>query len=109
MKKLFPILCLACVMMTSCYEDEQLVDYDYINGQTMIFVPSLVTKVDCVEYYWDEMLIDKQTEMPFALVYPIQGQTSGGHKFSYTVYTSVSSGSSFSSSSYHYSKTIKIK
>ena len=110
MKRILPtLLLLACVMVTSCYEDEQLVDYDYMNGQTMTFVPSLGAKVDYVEYYWDEELIDTQKEMPFVLVYPIQGQTSGNHKFSYTVYTSVSSGSYSSLTSYQHSTTIKIK
>lgn len=101
MKRIFPVLLLTCVIVTSCYEDEQLVDYDYINGQTMTFVPSLGTKVDSVEYYWDEILIDTKKEMPFVLVMPIQGQTSGRHSFSYKVYSSYST--------YSYSKTIKIK
>lgn len=109
MKRILPILFLACVLETSCYEDEQLVDYDYMNGQTMTFVPSLGAKVDYVEFYWDDVLIDTKKEMPFVLVYPIQGQTSGAHKFSYTVYTSKSSGSYSSSSSYQHSTTIKIK
>ena len=38
MKRIFPILLVTCVLVTSCYEDEQLVDYDYINGQTKQFM-----------------------------------------------------------------------
>lgn len=109
MKRIFPILLLACVLETSCYEDEQLVDYDYINGQTMTFVPSLGSNVDSVVYYWDEVLIETKKEMPFVLVYPIQGQTSGSHIFSYTVFSTVNNESYFYSSSHKHSTTIRIK
>ena len=87
MKKLITLLGIS-FLVVSCYEEDQAVDYDYMNGQTMTFVPSnLGSRVDSVQYYWDETWIASQKEMPFILVYPIQGQTSGNHSLKYIVYS----------------------
>lgn len=89
MKKLLLSLLGVSFLAISCYEEDQLVDYDYSNGQTMTFVPTnLASNVDSVKYYWDDKWIVTKKEMPFILVFPIQGQPSGTHDFKYAVYSS---------------------
>ena len=82
------------LLLVSCYTEDQEVDYDYVNGQTMTFVPSLPSNVNSVDYYWDDILITTKTEMPFVLVYKIEGQSSGIHILSYITHYPSSSGSS---------------
>lgn len=95
------------LLMVSCYTEDQEVEYDYYNGQTMTFVPSLPPNVNSVDYYWDDTLIDTKTEMPFVLIYKIEGQTSGYHTLKYeTHYFSSTGGSSYSSVK---SKSISIR
>ncbi len=74
------------LLMASCYIEDQGVGYDYANGQTMTFVPSLGHNVDSVQYYWDDIYIETKKEMPFVLIFPIQEQTSGTHYLKYWIY-----------------------
>jgi len=97
------------LLMVSCYTEDQEVDYDYVNGQTMTFVPSLPSNVISVDYYWDEILIDTKTEMPFVLVFKIEGQSSGTHTLKYNTHYSSSSGGSSYVSEKSTSKSIRIK
>ncbi len=100
------------LLMASCYTEDQGVDYDYINGQTMTFVPSLGHNVDSVEYFWDDIYVETKKQMPFVLYFPIQEQTSGTHILKYWIYYTPGSfihesGGYISSRSIQ--KTIKIK
>ena len=104
MKKIL-ISLLGAAFLASCYQEEQAIDYDYSNGQTMVFVPSRVSfesNVDSIKYYWDETWIATKKEMPFVLEFKIQGQSSGVHTFKYAIYTS---GGAFSENS----RSITIK
>ena len=89
-KKTIPTMIASCLiavcLFSSCDEEYQVVDYDYLNGQTMTFVPSHMANVDSVQYYLDDVLIDTQKKMPFVLVFKIQDQTPGVHYFKYAVY-----------------------
>lgn len=96
------VIMLVAFLLVSCYEDEQLVDYDYANGQTLIFIPPLGEKVDSVIYSWDGNKIATETTMPFILHYKLQNQSSGTHTLEYRVVSvtrneNVSSWSSYSS------------
>lgn len=97
------------LLVASCYTEDQEVDYDYVNGQTMTFVPSLPSNVNSVDYYWDSILIDTKTEMPFVLVYKIEGQSSGIHTLKYDTHYTSSSGSSSVVSEKSTSISIRIK
>lgn len=85
MRKISPLLFLACVLVTSCYKDEVPVDYDYLNGQTLIFVPPLGETVDYVVYTWDGVEIATETSMPFILRYELIDQSPGTHTLGYKI------------------------
>lgn len=99
-------------LLASCYEVMEDANYDYENGQTLIFVPELDHQVDSVVYYWDSIHIDTRKEMPFELVYPISEQESGPHTLKYGIhYTPWSyrlDNNSYRASTYR-NKTIRIK
>lgn len=96
-------------LLSSCYKDEQLVDYDYMNGQTLVFVPSLVEKVDYVVYIWDNNEIAKETSMPFILHYPLINQASGIHTLKYKVVSTNEGNCSSITSSYEIKRNFTIK
>ena len=107
-KKSF-LLLFSFVLLSSCYEDEQAVDYDYLNGQTLVFVPTLGENVNYVVYTWDDAEIAKETEMPFILRYQLTNQTPGSHTLTYhVVSTKVIDGATVTST-FLSSKTFIIK
>ncbi len=108
MKKI-GFLLLFGILMNSCYKEDQEVGFDYMNGQTMTFVPSLPSNVNSVDYYWDDILIDTKTEMPFVLIYKIAEQSSGIHILRYDAHYTVSTGNSVYNGLRSASKSIRIK
>lgn len=105
MKVKFTLLFLTSLLLVSCYKDEQEVDYDYENGQTLTVVPTVsVQKIDSVRYYWDDTPIATKKEMPFVLKYKIENQSSGSHILKYQVYSSTAYISTSQST-----QTIRIK
>lgn len=105
MKRIPLMLIMSCFLLTSCYEDCQPVDYDYLNGQTLVFVPPLSEKVDYVVYSWDNTKIATVTTMPFILHYDLVNQSSGSHTLKYKIVSNYGT----STTSYTYEKTFIIK
>ena len=85
MRRILPFLFLTCLLEISCYKDEVAVDYDYVNGQTLVFVPPLGETVDYVVYTWDDVEIATETAMPFILHYELRDQSSGPHTLGYKI------------------------
>lgn len=110
MRRILPLLFLTCLLETSCYKDEAPVDYDYINGQTLVFVPPLGETVDYVVYTWDDVEIATETAMPFILHYELRNQSSGSHTLGYKIVsTSMAEGGGTITYSYTSYKTFIIK
>lgn len=77
LKKLFFLLAGAS-LLSSCYQDEAMPDFDFQAGDVITMVPSFNSRTDSVVYKWDDTVIGTEREQPFVHKFVVDNSVSSG-------------------------------
>lgn len=102
---------MAMLILSACYDDRKMAEYDYKNGDEMAIVPQLeVPYVDSVQFYWDNKHIATERAMPFIHRRVLRNERSGMHIVRYTVhYNYYVQSDTRRSGYYEYTNTYTVK